>query len=240
MEIKFIGTESIKGHCTSYIIDHHILFDCGFGTVRTMCDNNLDENIDTVIISHLHPDHIGDIIYLILTCFVKKRQNIKIIAPSGTREFIKNLNFSTFCGDLKDNLSDYFNYFNGIIDNLIELSDNQIYKDKVFNLRAFRVIHGFANSNAYIINIKGKTIGCSGDTSYCTAIKYNIPCATTWIIDTTHNQTTGNKHLSLEKLEFLARQNAKTQFYAVHGSGYKKETTCKNIYFPKDGTLINV
>ena len=243
MEINFIGTQSIAGRCTSYIINHHILFDCGFGTVRTIRDTNLDEAIDTIIISHLHPDHVADIIYFIITCFAKKRpsKDLQIIGPTGTKDFIKNLNLATFSGDLNDNLDEYFDYFNTVLRNLVELADGQSFANKKLAVHAFRVIHGASNSNAYIVKLGSKVLGCTGDTSFCHALANNIHCAPVWIIDTTHNKEIGHtKHLSLEKLEQLAKEYPVLKFYAIHGSNYRKETTCPNIFFPNDGSSITI
>ena len=68
MELKVLGTVSpyckLDKNCPGFLIkngEHKILLDCGNGITRLL---NLQEDLKnlTIILSHLHKDHYGDIL----------------------------------------------------------------------------------------------------------------------------------------------------------------------------------
>jgi len=243
MEIKFIGVGDFGSRCTSYVINKHILFDVGFGTVRDLRNGNLDSNIDTIVISHLHADHFGDIIYFIISRFAKKEtdKKLKIIGPLGTKKLLVNYNNIIHGGDKSYNakLDKFTDYFNSIVTEIVELEDNEFYRDNTIGLMAFKVVHGNSNCNGYIFSVDNKTLGCSGDTEHCEQLMKNITNADFWIIDSAHEKEKPNiRHLSLEKLESIAKTHKSKNFYAVHRKKYETKSTCDNIFFPEDGDIF--
>ena len=62
-------------NCSSYLIKHkdnNILLDCGNGSTRLL---NMESDLNNlkIFISHLHPDHYGDLISLLQTIMVYKK-----------------------------------------------------------------------------------------------------------------------------------------------------------------------
>ena len=73
-----------------------ILFDCGHGIVQRLLEMGISHNqVNHVVLSHFHPDHVSDLIPL-LHAGVWSRRNprssdLHIYGPSGVRNFVDQL-----------------------------------------------------------------------------------------------------------------------------------------------------
>ncbi len=82
--------------CSSYLIsadDHHLLLDCGNGSVANLMDAVDPADIDAVIISHLHPDHFVDLygLHYALRFHRDGAKKVDVHAPAGARELMTSL-----------------------------------------------------------------------------------------------------------------------------------------------------
>ena len=82
VKLKVLGTVAPypkdNKNCPGYLIkykNHNILFDCGNGSTRLL---NLPEDLNnlSIFITHLHPDHAGDLTSLLQTIFVYRCHNL--------------------------------------------------------------------------------------------------------------------------------------------------------------------
>ena len=85
MKVKILGTGSIysKSNCASLIIENNILIDIGPGTIKQLIKENYDlKEIDTILLTHLHSDHILDFPTFIVNIEVLEiKHKIDIYAP---------------------------------------------------------------------------------------------------------------------------------------------------------------
>ncbi|MBD3378088.1 MBL fold metallo-hydrolase [candidate division KSB1 bacterium] len=70
-----------------------VLMDVGFGTMRRLTESSVDyRQIDTVLISHLHPDHVSDLVPLIMaltyTPGFKREKPLHLLGPQGFKSFL--------------------------------------------------------------------------------------------------------------------------------------------------------
>ena len=101
MKITLLGTGSPipdplrAGPCTLVQAgDRNILVDCGRGALmRSMAAGVLPAMIDTLLITHLHSDHITDVNDLVITRWVMQPVHVplKVYGPAGTRAMIDAL-----------------------------------------------------------------------------------------------------------------------------------------------------
>ncbi len=82
--------------CSSYLIsagDHHLLLDCGNGSVANLMDAVDPADIDAIIISHLHPDHFVDLygLHYALRFHQDGAKKVDVHAPAGARELLPSL-----------------------------------------------------------------------------------------------------------------------------------------------------
>jgi ribonuclease BN (tRNA processing enzyme) len=82
--------------CSSYLIsagDHHLLLDCGNGSVANLLDAVDPAALDAVIISHLHPDHFVDLygLHYALAFHPKGARKVDVYAPTGAQDLMTSL-----------------------------------------------------------------------------------------------------------------------------------------------------
>jgi ribonuclease BN (tRNA processing enzyme) len=89
--------------CSSYLVsagDHHLLLDCGNGSVANLLDAVDPAALDAVLISHLHPDHFVDLygLHYALRFHPNGGKKVDVYAPAGARELLT----SVLLGDTAD------------------------------------------------------------------------------------------------------------------------------------------
>lgn len=96
MKITILGTapgNSISGKShTAYLIeenDYKCLLDCGEGTTQKLLAKDLvKDELDFIIISHLHPDHVTGLFILLQSLYLNKRsKDMFVFLPEGVQEF---------------------------------------------------------------------------------------------------------------------------------------------------------
>jgi ribonuclease BN (tRNA processing enzyme) len=79
--------------CSSYLVEsarYRLLLDCGNGSLSNL-QRRLDvADVDAVLLSHLHPDHFGDLysLYYALRFHADGRRSVPVYAPAGADEFV--------------------------------------------------------------------------------------------------------------------------------------------------------
>jgi len=105
MIIKFLGTgsgkTSLKRHHSFFLIsssDHNLLVDSGDGISKAILTQNIDFNsIDSVLISHFHPDHFSGLPSLIIQMKLSSRKNdLKIFVHSSEKDFLEDFIFHSY------------------------------------------------------------------------------------------------------------------------------------------------
>lgn len=101
MKLTILGTapgKSLIGkNHTSYLLEtdnKKLLIDCGEGTTQSILTKNLAQNeLDYIIISHFHPDHICGIFILLQTLYLNERtKDLLLFLPESVDEFKAFLN----------------------------------------------------------------------------------------------------------------------------------------------------
>jgi ribonuclease BN (tRNA processing enzyme) len=100
MQITFIGTGSGKAslsrHHSAIVIDsgdHKMLLDAGDGINRSLLGQDIDPlQIDSILISHFHPDHVGGITSLVNQMKIFKRTKpLSIFINNNLKNALINL-----------------------------------------------------------------------------------------------------------------------------------------------------
>ena len=239
MKVTFLGTGMLtsKAKSTSFIVDEHILFDIGNGVTDAVVDNNIEtNNIDTVVVSHHHTDHFGDIIYFITRRFLMGGTNktLTIIGPSGTQEKVEAL-YNIMNADVKGGkLLEFSNL------KYVELGDEEIYNLPGITIKAFHVVHGANHCNGYLAYTETSSLGYSGDNEFCEELIKVIPLAKNWIIEANDIEGMKGWHIGIVDIEKLASENWGANFYAVHRQDKKYSSDFKNVFLPTDGQSISI
>ncbi|WP_340818290.1 MBL fold metallo-hydrolase [Methanolobus sp. WCC4] len=168
MKITFLGTGTgipQDGRVQSGVLvdtgEKLLLFDCGCGVLGRIFESGYDhKDIDAILLSHLHLDHVGDVLALIKANWLVGRTDMRIYGPQGTREWFRRTL------DVYDYLIDRFTV------DITELSPGDEFipegTDGACNcsIRTAKTVHT-DNSLAYRLEKDGKSIVYTGDTEPC-------------------------------------------------------------------------
>jgi ribonuclease BN (tRNA processing enzyme) len=102
MRFRILGSGSgypeLGKHHSAYYIEtanQRFLFDCGEGTSQQLLRYELADNeIDAIIISHFHPDHVAGIFMVLQMFYLRKRtKKLWLFVPEKKEAFLDILNF---------------------------------------------------------------------------------------------------------------------------------------------------
>lgn len=172
------GPESDDGRASSsYVIWHNgkapLLIDIGSGSMFRFEQSGASLNdLDVILLSHMHVDHSNDLPTLLKASFFSDRnRNLSLYGPSGNQYMPSATNFVQ---DLFGSEGAY-QYLNSYLDDDetyrllphdVDASGNAeqlVVADKSYRLTAMPVHHGSIPSLAWRVEIAGKIIVFSGD-----------------------------------------------------------------------------
>lgn len=243
MKIKMIGTGalSVKQRSSCLLIDDKILIDCGNGIVKTLLEQNVDINkIDTLLITHLHGDRFLDIPFLIMQRgFISATNNLLIYCPIGTEEVVGEIIALTYSDVpdwtiLRDKANVKFIEFESL--NNEEITDG-------YFVNSYQVIHGnFKPAYGYVLKNNNKSIGISGDSSYCDSIEKIVEQSDISILDMSFIDSS-DKHMGINDIEKLIKKYNKpiiTTHMSQPVKEYAIEKKINNLIVPDDGEEFQI
>ena len=153
-----------------------ILIDCGSGvTQRLNQSKNSSADIDALLLTHLHTDHVIDLYQLIISSWHSDRDSIwKIYGPKGTKKFVDKI-FSAWKIERELRISyEKRKSTNALKYKVYELKKNGSIKINDIKIKYFEVDHKpvpYAYGFSFYNNKKKLTI--SGDTRPCENLMQN-------------------------------------------------------------------
>lgn len=154
MKAKILGSASGmpsygKHHAALWVCvnQQNILFDCGEGTAQKLLLNKLDGDcLDSICISHFHPDHLSGIFMVIQMLYLQKRTTtLKIFLPESIERFLEmmecmylfrdKLSYEIAFFDIKE-VSKHYNFITPIYSDHLS-SYKEISEDRTNSCRAY-------------------------------------------------------------------------------------------------------
>lgn len=152
--------------CASYLVsagDHHLLLDCGNGSVANLLDAVDPAALDAVIISHLHPDHFVDLygLHYALRFHPTGAKKVDVYAPAGARELMTSL----LIGDSADSFVSHLPVHVAAAGERHELGP--------FEVELFAAYHPIETLASRIV-VDGRIVAYSADSAFTRDL---VPCA---------------------------------------------------------------
>ena len=216
MKIRFIGTGNITAieNNACYLIDDHILIDCGNGNVKTLGQYGYEVNdIDTLVITHLHGDHFLDLPFLIMQrCFTGADNSLKIYCPKHTEEAVDSVMKIAY-----DDVKDFDSIKKKANIEFVEIDDGALFKEDGLRLFFRNVAHGDCDdAYGFILNIGNSSIGFSGDSAYCEAVEDIVSNSDVSVLDMSFSKG-GRGHMGIDNVcEIIDKYHKPV--YATHMS----------------------
>ncbi|MCL7410956.1 MAG: MBL fold metallo-hydrolase [Methanosarcinaceae archaeon] len=167
MKITFLGTgvaipqpERVQSGMIIEIDSKPILFDCGGGVLNRIFESSYNHtDIDTIVLSHLHLDHVADVLCLIKANWLCDRTDVTIYGLKGTQQWISSL-------------LGIYDYMQGKVNiNVTEVAAGEVFTPDGVNcsITCASGVHSVP-SLGYRIESGGATVVYSGDTEPCNPI----------------------------------------------------------------------
>lgn len=244
MKLQMIGTGAIgvKERSACSLIDEKILIDCGNGNIKTLAQQGVNViNIEVVFITHLHGDHFLDLPFLILQrTFNNPKKILKIYSPKGTEKMVEQIYDLCLVDkpltyrNMKEKAKVEFYEFESIEND--EFLEGYIANSYLMEHGDCRPVYG------YIIKNKEKSIGFSGDTTYCDNINKIVENSTVSVLDMSFPER-NFMHMGIDDIEIICNKFNK-RIIATHMSEQSRkmaiEKNIANLIIPKDGDIFEI
>ena len=182
-----------------------LLIDCGATPLPALKSHHIKvEEIDFVLISHLHGDHFGGLPFIMLDMLRQTRKKkLTIIGPAETEQRTWALFDLLYPGSKKDIDKDLLHFR--------EYHPEILISDEAFSVEAFPVIHTPQTyPHALKVRFGEKTISFSGDTSWCENLINVADGADIFICECNFFERQTSGHLSYQEIErYLPELNSK-------------------------------
>lgn len=212
MKLTILGNNgpypAAGGACSGYLLregDTSILIDCGNGVLSNLQKIMPFENLDAIILTHLHSDHVSDMMVLKYAVQIKKKRgqfgrNLPVYAPAEPEEEYRRL-------DVKDAFD-----LMPITDSLaLDMGDLKI---------TFAKMKHPSPDFAVSFQCRGKRFVFSGDTSWTEKIISFARDADVLMLDAglfAREKTSGDvPHLTAEECGTVAREAAAGKLLLTH------------------------
>jgi len=145
----------------------HTLVDCGATSLVALRQHDVDLNdVETVLVSHLHGDHFGGLPFLVLDGqFRRRTTDLTVVGPAGTEKRLTDAMEAFFPGS--STVRRRFAV------NVVEHTDRVPYHQERVSVVPFEVRHA-SGAPAYALRVTdndtGTTLAYSGDTEWTDAL----------------------------------------------------------------------
>jgi len=144
-----------------HINGQHILLDIGFGSIRRMLEAGIDyREIDVIVITHMHLDHVGDLAPLVMalryTPGLQRKKPLTLVGPPGIKNYLENFSALT---------AKWFFKQEGFKITVHE-ADRETLHFADWDLIAMPMLHS-DSANGYRLESGGRILAYSGDTGMC-------------------------------------------------------------------------
>lgn len=219
----------------SYMIDDDILVDVPNGMCKYLYREGIHpSSINNILITHFHGDHYFDIPFLYL---VKSRSDNKELNVFCIHQGKKKINKLYNLAFGKEERKKVY------ISMKINYNKNDLFKVNEYNVKKVKMSHKEILEYGYIFNKEDKSIGFTGDTTYCKNFEYMAEVCNYIFCDCMFINAT-QSHMGIDKLKYLTDKYPNCTFVTSHMENETrkklKELNIKNVIVPEDGDIINI
>ncbi|TGC09371.1 MBL fold metallo-hydrolase [Methanolobus halotolerans] len=161
MKIRFLGTGvgipqagRVQSGLIMEMIGKPVLFDCGCGVLGRIAEAGYTHtDIENIVLTHLHLDHVGDVLALLKANWLKGKTKMRIFGPQGTQEWFGKV-------------IDTYDYLQGRFEvEITELAGGETFTPKGTdcNISCIPTVHS-TPSLAYRVECGKKIVVYTGDT----------------------------------------------------------------------------
>lgn len=240
MEINFLGVggaiNSTSFH-TSILVENKILIDTPPSIGTHLNANEIDlQNIDSILISHLHGDHFFGLPLLLIEYSLSPRTKpLRIFGPEGFEEKILTLVKLSFpeyepMELIRASKPEFFEYKE--IDNFIESDD--------LHISAIEVPHSSLKAYGFNLQNDSTSVFFSADSEFFSGLEQILINSQYAILDGTTLDIPLPTHMNYRQIKDIASKHKDIWFFVTHRSNYKADSLPSNVIFPQDTEIYKL
>jgi ribonuclease BN (tRNA processing enzyme) len=240
--LTFLGTggfHATAGYWSSFLIGDRILVESSPSVLRNLrVAGKRLADVDVVFISHFHADHTFGWPFLLFTALRERRQSdLWVVGPPGIGAFLENM---LKAGAL-DHVVKWARERPGTFKlHYVEVTE-QPQKAGGVRFRAVRVDHDpVLDCYGYLIEVNGKTIGYSGDTTLCPGLREIASRADTLVIECNAHTDRSPVHLTFSDVTVIRAEFPELPLVITHRAHDVDDGGLPNVCVPEDFETVFV
>lgn len=180
MDVTLLGTGcpqiSTERYGPANLVRHGdaaFLIDCGSGTTqRLLGAGSAGRDLDAVLLTHLHSDHLVDLYQLIISSWHQGRDRPQIVyGPKGTKAFVEGT-MAVWSAELAQRIVHEKRTSTRALETVVhEIEAGEVLTHGSLRVRAVEVAHQpVKQAFGFVFEADGRKAVFSGDTAYCPAL----------------------------------------------------------------------
>jgi ribonuclease BN (tRNA processing enzyme) len=242
VSLTFLGTGNFLTpgrYWNSFVLDHAVLVEPSPTVLPHLRKLGIGvEGIETVVISHFHPDHTFGWPFLLLEAlFTRAGQTLHIVGPPGVERFLADMNKLGGIPDVQaaayQRLDLKFVEVDGSWQTAGSLRFQAIEVVHVPHLRCF----------GYLFEREGRNIGYSGDTTSCPGLSEIAAASDVLVLECDGQHAHPGlavTHMSEDSVRALRAAHPGVRFILTHLGAGVDASAIQDVYVPEDFERLTV
>ncbi|MFN8633433.1 MAG: MBL fold metallo-hydrolase [Chloroflexota bacterium] len=234
--LTFLGTggfHATAGYWSSFLIGERVLVETSPSVLRNLrVAGKQLADIDVIFISHFHADHTFGWPFVLFTSYRERRtSDLWVVGPPKIGEFMEHM---LVAGALDHVVGHARSSPDAFKLHYVEVTERPQEVAGV-RFRAVKVDHDpVLECYGYLIEMGGKTIGYSGDTTLCPGLREIAAGADALVMECNAHHSTSPVHLTFDDVRAIRKENPELPIVITHRSHDVDDGGLPNVRVPED------
>lgn len=234
MEIYVFGSGAVSA-CSGYpgyLVDGTVLLDCPPGAVKKLIRMGVSPvEITDVVLTHFHADHYFDLPFLLLARYKKTETPLRLHCPEEGRRIVPQLLALAYPDIPLETVP-------------LVLDHQDRFEAAGYAVERLPMVHGVKEQcYGYVLEKGGLSVGFSGDTAPCSALKTMAGRCRHLVLECTLSAANA-KHMGMDALLALHDAHPACRLYATHMTDGAREKllalTCDGVQALEDDQRLQL
>jgi ribonuclease BN (tRNA processing enzyme) len=237
IELTFLGTGNFNataGYWNSFLINRRILVETSPIVLRHLqLVGTALTDVDVIFISHFHADHTfgWPFFYASSLAAARRTNDLWVVGPPGIERFLDEM---LAAGRISHVVARARKRPDAFKVHYVEVNGETQTAGSV-QFRAVRVDHDpTLDCFGYLIEIEGRTIGYSGDTTLCPGLRELASGADVLVMECNSHHTVSPVHLTFDDVRIIRSENPNLPLVLTHRAPDVDGGDLPNVTVPND------